>query len=288
MAKKSLGRSFGNLLPDDFDKSILLDKQDRIQKIKITDIRPNPKQPRTSFNTESIEELSQSIKTYGILQPLILTTLDGEEGKYEIVAGERRFKAAKKAGLHEVPALVRSHKELEKLEIGLVENVQRVDLSPLDQAVSIARLNEEFNVDVKEIAKRLGKAHTTIVNTLRLLQLPEKAREALQEQKISEGHARSILALKNQPELQDVLLSNIIKLGWSVRQAEKFVINQKNRGTEKKTAKKRQPVETKQSKVLSKKLGTRVIVNPSSKGGRIEISYKSKEDLSKIFKQLNK
>ncbi len=281
--KKSLGKEFGSLLPDDFDKSILLDKQDRIQKIKTSAIEASPSQPRTHFDPVSIEELSNSIKIHGILQPLILTAAGDTAGKFEIIAGERRFKAAKKAGLKEVPALVRSHKELERLEIGLVENVQRVDLSPLEQAISIARLNEEFNVDIKEIAKRLGKAHTTIVNIVRLLQLPPKARKALEEQKISEGHARAVLALRNYPDLQDQLVDNIVQLGWSVRKAEEFAIKQKkrpNKKTQRKTA------ETKQSKSLAKKLNTRVLVRQLSKGGKIEISYKSKEDLGRIFKKL--
>ncbi|HEX5798017.1 MAG TPA: ParB/RepB/Spo0J family partition protein [Candidatus Saccharimonadales bacterium] len=281
--KKSLGKGFGSLLPDDFDKSILLDKQDRIQKINISDIQAGPNQPRTHFDPASIDELSSSIKTYGILQPIILTPVDEKNYRYEIIAGERRFKAAKKAGLSEVPALIRSHKELEKLEIGLVENVQRVDLSPLEQAVSIARLNEEFNVDIKDVARRLGKAHTTIVNTVRLLQLPEKARKALAQQKISEGHARCVLALKDRPELQDELVDNIIQQGWSVRKAEEFVTKQKSHP---KKISRRKLAETKQSKFLAKKINARVLVRQLSKGGKIEISYKSKEDLARIFKKL--
>ncbi len=284
MVKNSgLGKGFGSLLPDDFDKSILLDKQDRIQKINISEIKVGSGQPRTRFDDDSIEGLSISIKAHGILQPLIVTASDNE-GKYEIVAGERRFRAAKKAGLKEVPALVRSHKELEKLEIGLVENVQRVDLSPLEQAISIARLNEEFNIEIKDIARRLGKAHTTIINTVRLLQLPEKGRKALEEQKISEGHARSVLALKDFPDLQDELVDNIIKQGWSVRRAEEFVIQQKKQPRRKSQ---KRLVETKQSKDLAKRLGTRVLVHRLSKGGKIEIDYKSKEDMARIFKKLN-
>ena len=281
--KSSLGKGFGSLLPEDFDKSILLDKQDRIQKIKISDIQAGPNQPRTHFDQDSIDGLSDSIKAHGILQPLIVTSLDRTGSKYEIVAGERRFRAAEKAGLKEVTVLVRSHKELEKLEIGLVENVQRVDLSPLEQAISIARLNEEFNIDIKDIAKRLGKAHSTIVNIVRLLQLPDKAREALEEQRISEGHARSVLALKDYPKLQDELVDNIIGLGWSVRKAEEFVIKQKQ-NPKKKTQKKF--IETKHSKSLANKLNTRVHIHQLSKGGKIEIDYKSKEDMARIFKKL--
>lgn len=285
MAEKNrLGRGLGSLLPDDFDKSILLDKHDRIQKIKLSAIQAGSGQPRTQFDPSSIEELAASIKNYGILQPLILTESEDSADKYEIVAGERRFRAAKKAGLRDIPALVRSHKELEKLEIGLVENVQRVDLSPLEQAISIARLNEEFNIDIKEIAKRLGKAHSTVVNSVRLLQLPEKGRKALEAQKISEGHARAVLALKGSPALQDELVDNIIQLGWSVRKAEEFVTQQKENPKRKAP---RKPIENKQSKSLSKKLGTRVLIRQSSKGGKIEISYTSKEQLKNILNRLD-
>ena len=161
--------------------------------------------------------------------------------------------------------------------------MQRVDLSPLEQAISIARLNEEFNIDIKDIAKRLGKAHSTIANTVRLLQLPDKARKALVEQQISEGHARAVLALKDHPKLQDELVDNIIKLGWSVRKAEEFVISRKQAPNKKSP---RKPIETKQSKSLSEKLNTRVLVRRSSKGGKIEIDYTSKEDLKRIFKEL--
>lgn len=228
---RGLGKGFGSLLPDDFDQSVLLDKQDRIHKILIQDIKPDPKQPRRSFEEQAINELAESIKRYGILQPIVVTQTD--DG-YTIVAGERRWRAAQKAALSHVPALIRTIEELERLEIGLIENVQRVDLTPLEQALSIARLHEQFSMSHQEIAKRLGKAHTTIINTARLLQLPEAAREALSSGTISEGHGRSILALKGNEPLQNTLLENIIKNKWSVRQAEQFVQTQKGLKTAKK------------------------------------------------------
>ena len=224
--KPGLGKGFGSLLPDDFDKSILLDKQDRIQKISVDSIKPDPNQPRKHFDQQSLNELSLSIKNYGLLQPLVVTP-SGDN--FLIIAGERRFRAAKLAGLKSLPALVRSSEELERLEIGLVENVQRVDLSPLEQAISIAKLNEQFNITYPEIAKRLGKAHTTIVNIVRLLKLPKSAAEALNKNQISEGHARTILSLADNPDAQEKLLKLITSEGLSVRKAEQFVSEYKNK-----------------------------------------------------------
>lgn len=224
--KKGLGKGFGSLLPDDFDRSLLLDKKDRLHKVPLSEISPNPDQPRKHFDKVALDELASSIKTYGLLQPLVLSP-EGEG--YIIIAGERRFRAAKLAGLTEVSALVRSSEELERIEIGLVENVQREDLSPLEQAISIVRLHEQFNIEYKDIAARLGKAYSTITNIIRLLQLPEKARKALETKQISEGHARTILSLKDSPKLQDELLEGIISKGWSVRAAERFVSEAKHR-----------------------------------------------------------
>ncbi|HEX5796932.1 MAG TPA: ParB/RepB/Spo0J family partition protein [Candidatus Saccharimonadales bacterium] len=281
---KGLGKGFGSLLPDDFDQSILLDKEERINKIKLTRIKANPNQPRRHFDEGSLNELAASIKTYGLLQPLVLSP---EGDGYVIIAGERRFRAAKIAGLSELPALIRSSEELERIEIGLVENVQREDLSPLEQAVSIVRLHEEFNVDYRDVAVRLGKAYSTITNIVRLLQLPENARKALEQNKISEGHARTILSLKDSPRLQDELLAGIIKKGWSVRAAEKFVSEAKQRegvGTKTKLVVGKQYLD--RSRDLAKKLSAEVNIKPLRYGGRIEISYKSEKELDKILNGL--
>jgi ParB family chromosome partitioning protein len=278
---KGLGKGFGSLLPDDFDSSILLEKEERVNKIPLGEIRLNPDQPRKHFDEKSLEELAASIKTYGLLQPLVLSP---EGGGYIIIAGERRFRAAKMAGLKEITALIRSSKELERIEIGLVENVQREDLSPLEQAVSILRLHEQFNMEYKDIAGRLGKALSTVTNIVRLLQLPENARKALQDKKISEGHARSILALKDSPALQDELLRGIINKGWSVRAAERFVSEAKHRegvGKKTKLVVGKQYVE--RSRDLAKKLSADVSIRPLKNGGRIEITYKSEKDLAKIL-----
>ncbi len=282
---KALGRGFGSLLPDDFDKTILLDKKDRINKIAISDIRINPEQPRKYFDKEALDELSESIKTYGLLQPIVLSP--EKDGSYVIIAGERRYRAAKQAGLKELSAIVRSSEDLEKIEIALVENVQREDLSPMEQAISIAKLHEQFNMEYKDIAKRLGKAHSTITNTARLLQLPEKARKALEDKKISEGHARTILSLKDRPQLQEVLLKNIIEKGWSVRAAERFAADTKEKegvGTKTKLVVSKKYVD--ESKNLAKRLSVPVSIKPLRYGGRIEISYKSEKELDNILKNL--
>lgn len=284
---KGLGKGFGSLLPNDFDQSILLDKHDRVQKIQLEDIEADPGQPRRIFNEELIDELAQSIKRYGVLQPIVVTEKDGA---YNIVAGERRFRAAKKAGLTHIPVLVRSLEELEKLEISLVENVQRVDLNPVEQAVSILRLHEQFNISYQEIAQRLGKAHTTIVNIVRLLQLPEFARKALSEGKISEGHARAILALKDET-LQETLLRNIEHNNWSVRRAEQFVAENKELGNPPKTAVRTKEFEEAQnlSKDLSKKLGFKVKISPAANGaGKIALNFTSKQQLDEFITYLKK
>lgn len=280
MAKnKGLGKGFGSLLPDDFDSSVILDKKDRVRSLPLQDIKPNPNQPRKHFDAAGISELSDSIKRYGILQPLVVTP--AREG-YEIIAGERRWRASQKAGLSHVPALVRSSEELERLEIGLVENVQRVDLSPLEQAASIARLHEEFNLSYEEIAQKLGKAHTTIVNMARLLQLPERAKTALSEGKISEGHARTVLALKNQTKLQNDLLKKIISNKLSVRQAEQFVQAQKKVAGGKTRAAK--PAETLEN--VSEHLGAPATIRRGRKGGAISIAFGSEEELKRIVKKI--
>lgn len=277
-----LGKGFGSLLPDDFDKSLLLDKKDRVQKISIKKIKTDPNQPRKHFDEDSLSQLSQSIKTYGILQPIVVMP---EDDNFVIIAGERRYRAAKMAGLEFVPVLSRSSEELERLEIGLVENVQRVDLSPLEQAVSIAKLNEQFNLSYQEIGKRLGKANTTITNIVRLLKLPKNATEALRQAKISEGHARTILSLAGDEVAQQKLLDQIIKNAWSVRKAEEYVLNYKNSKKEKVSAA-HKDTENKLAQKLSKKLNTKVVIKESKKSGEIKISFKDQGQLNNILQQL--
>ena len=192
----------------------------------------------------------------------------------------------KLAGLKTVPALIRSSQELEQLEIALIENVQRVDLSPLEQAVSIERLHEQFSLSYEAIAKRLGKAHSTVNNTVRLLRLPEAARQALAAGKISEGHARAILALKGDDERQTYLLETIISQGWSVRQAERFVTSVKAGTKDVKKTHEHVATETPATKQLSKKLGYPVITRRTAKGGKLEISLQNRRRTRKNYPRL--
>lgn len=281
-----LGRGLDSLIPNNFDASLLVDKSERVQNLFIKDIRPNPDQPRRHFDTQALEELSQSIKRFGILQPLIVTP--GKDGEYLLVAGERRWRASQLVGLDKVPAIVRAEKELEQLEISLIENVQRVDLSPLEQAISIERLHQQFNMSYNDVSTRLGKAATTINNIVRLLQLPEDARAALQEGKITEGHARAILALKGQANQQKALLEHIVKEGWSVRQAEQFVQTQKRGIIDTAAVKKQMAVENEETKSVAKRLHTKVTIKRTAKGGKIEIHFKTDDDLDRLIGQLGK
>ena len=283
--KRGLGRGFETLLPQTFDKTLLLPNDDeRIQKLALGDVVADEHQPRRHFDANALQELAGSIKEHGIILPLVVRSLGNK--KYQIVAGERRWRAAKLAGLKTVPAIVRSLKELQQLEIALVENVQRVDLSPLEQAVSLHRLHDQFSVAYEVIAKRLGKAPSTINNMVRLLQLPADAQVALASHKITEGHARAILALKGQDSAQTNLLKQIVDQGWSVRQAERYVASLKAGVKEPAAVRARVETETPATRALAKHLGAPVHLKRTAKGGRLEITFTSDDELHKILAQL--
>jgi len=278
--KRGLGRGFNALISEDFDKSLLLSADDRIENLSPDKLQPNPNQPRKHFDQAALQELADSIKRHGIVQPLVATP----NGKnYLIIAGERRWRAAQLAKLTSVPVIVRQRQELEQLEIALIENVQRVDLSPLEQALSIERLHQQFNLSYDEIAQRLGKATSTVNNIVRLLRLPEAARQALAGAKISEGHARAILALKDDPTRQTYLLQTITQQGWSVRQAERFVLSVKAGHTEPKRAHARADTETPATKALSRKLHAPVHIRRTAKGGKLEITFSSDAELDRLI-----
>lgn len=285
-APRGLGRGFGALIPQDFDASILVREDERVQKISINAIVPRADQPRHHFDEGALQELADSIRAHGVLLPLVVTAV--EEGKYQIIAGERRWRAAKLAELAALPAIVRTLKELEQLEIALVENVQRVDLAPIEQAISIERLHQQFALSYEDIAKRLGKAPSTVVNIVRLLQLPPAAREALEKGGITEGHARAILALKDYPDKQGVLLENIERHAWSVRQAERFVTGVKAGVKDDAAAKQRVSLETPATKLLSQRFKTPVFIRRTARGGRVEITFKSDKELERITRLLNR
>lgn len=280
--KPALGRGFEVLMPTGFDKALLDNQGERVQNLLITTVFPNPDQPRRFFDDLALEQLADSIKQYGILQPLIVSTTNTPD-RYIIVAGERRYRASMLAGLKNIPAIVRTSKELEQLEIALVENIQRVDLSPLETAASIHRLHDLFSQSYDDIAKRLGKAPSTVNNIVRLLQLSPAAQQALREQKISEGHARSILALKDFPAEQEELLSLTQKRGWSVRQAEQFVVATKDGAKDSVAAQKRTKASNPATEALSKSLKRPVSIKHMAKGGRLEIGFTTPQDLEKLL-----
>lgn len=281
--KMGLGRGFDSLIPQDFNKDLLFEDRSKIKQLLVTQIHPNPDQPRQHFDAQALEQLAKSLKQYGVIQPLVVVV---DKDGYSIIAGERRWRAAQIAGLKEVPVVIRTAKELERLEIAIVENVQRVDLSPLEQAVSIERLHQQFNMTYDAIADRLGKAASTVNNMVRLLQLPETARTALHEKQISEGHARAILALKNDAQKQQELLDLIIKNDWSVRQAERFVTSVKEGFKDKTATTQRMQTETPETKKLSKRVGAPVHIRRSAKGGKLEIGFKTDDQLEQIMKLL--
>ncbi len=286
MAKKiSLGKGMEALIPTDLDASILGEDLHRIQKIPITDIVPNVGQPRRQFDKDELSGLALSIKKHGVLQPIIVVRQSGGKG-YVVVAGERRWRAASEAGLSHMPAIVRSLQELEQIELSIIENIQRVDLSPLEQAMAVYKLQHQLSMTLEQIAEKLGKAPSTLSNISRLLQLPEAARQALQEAKINEGHARAILALKGQSNKQAELLSCILNNRWTVRQAEQFVVAAK-RGASLVEAKSRTTSETQLTKDLAKKLQRDVQVRHTAKGGQLIIHFENEADLVKLAGQLD-
>lgn len=283
MAKTALGKGLEGLIPTGFDIANVAEPGESIKHLNINDIEPNPDQPRKHFDEQSLQELAKSIKEHGVLQPLIVTP-KSSNGKYRIIAGERRFRASQLASLNKIPAIIRDHKELEELEIALVENVQRVDLSPLETAISIVKLRDQFSLTPKQIADKLGKAETTVSNIIRLLQLPKQAIEALQNNSISEGHARAILALKNDPKKQIILLKMITESNISVRDAEEYVRLQK-KNIEQKSSSNNKNI----SPLLNgfKKRGLSFKIQEKKNGGNIIINYKNESELEKILNLFN-
>lgn len=288
--QSGLGRGFESLIPTDvldetFDPTARNEQTSELRQIKRTDITADPDQPRRHFDDEALEELAASIREHGIIQPIVVTPLS--DGRYQVVAGERRWRAAKIAKLDKIPAIVRTLSEQHKLELALIENLQRRDLNPLETATAYLKLHTQFNMTYEDIGHRVGgKAVSTISNILRLLHLPADAKQALVEGKISEGHARQILALDNETAQAD-LLNLIVKEGWSVRKAEQYVVGYK-RG-EKENVKAENAIkntrqETLFTRALSERLKLPVVQKSTAKGGQIIISYSSDEELESLQK----
>ena len=221
--KNTFGKGLESLVPKKSEKAkeTSKTKQEPIFYIEIERIGPNPYQPRKNFDQDGLKALADSIKEHGILQPMLVSRLEREGGQveYQLVAGERRLLAAKMVGLTQVPIIVREPTEKEKLEVSLIENVQRLDLGPLEKAQAYKRLQQEFNFLQKDIAKMVGKSREAVANTIRLLDLPDQIKQALSEEKISEGHARAMLAVEN-PQKQKTLFVRTLRNGLNVREVE--------------------------------------------------------------------
>ncbi len=247
-------------------------------------IIPNPMQPRERMPEENLLELAQSIKEHGILQPLIVTH-DEMTGQYTLIAGERRLRAAKIAGLDSVPVIVRTATNRERLELALIENVQRSDLSPLETAEAFRQLAEEFKLSHDEIAARVGKSRVAVTNTLRLLKLPAQVQEALAEGKITEGHARALLAL-NSTQSQLAVLQTILNQDLNVRQVEELVRKYSGQKPEKPAEKPADPEIKAIEERLQDYLGTKVSLRHGAKGGTLTIHYYSDEELTDLLSQI--
>lgn len=281
MARRGLGKGLGALIPEDEQPST----GSSALQIPIHQIKPNPEQPRMEMNAEGLEDLAASIREHGIIQPLILTRDNGEE-HFTLIAGERRLRAAEMAGLETVPAIVREASDQERLEIALIENIQRENLTPLESAEAYQRLNDEFGLQQDEIAERVGKSRAAVTNTIRLLKLPEEAKKALNDGKISEGHARAILGLSN-PQAQTAAVQSVVRNELNVRQTEELV--RKLSGIKPKTEPKKNP-KSPEVRALEEELrsglGTKVSLKPSGKGGTLTIHYYSAEELDALVDQI--
>lgn len=276
--KSGLGRGLDALIPSGETTSA------GVTYVPVTMIISNPRQPRSRFDEEELSELASSIKEHGVLQPIIVS-YDDSSSRYILIAGERRWMAAQRAGLDSIPALLRDVNDQQRVELALIENVQRADLSPLEAAEAYHQLSEEFSLSHEEISTRVGKSRTTITNTLRLLKLPHEVKLALAENKITEGHARALLSLNNSLA-QTAALQTILNKDLTVRQTEQLV--RKMSGEKPALIPKPSPAPEILSleEQLRSRLGTRVKVNPRKKGGSIVIHYFSNEELNSLLNLL--
>lgn len=277
---RGLGRGFDSLIPNhiepEFDPAPV--DESGIAKLDVALIDPNPNQPRDTFDPQELDALAASIKEHGVLQPVVVRKVDQ---RYELIAGERRLRAVKNLKLNTIPAIVRSFDEQQSLELALIENIQREQLNPVETAAAYEKLISQFNLAIKEVAKRVGRDQSTIKNTLRLLKLPTEAKRALADNTITEGHARSILSLSNQSDQME-LLNQITSHNWTVRQAEEFARDTKtNRPSPTQVT-----GENSSTKELSNALDTKVQIQRRAKGGRLMIHYEDDDDLERIVGKL--
>jgi ParB family chromosome partitioning protein len=252
-----------------------------VHEISIDQIVPNPHQPRSEINPDELKDLADSIREHGIIQPIIL--MPGQDSNhYTLIAGERRLRAAKIAGLTYVPAIIRNASDQEQLELALIENVQRTDLSPLETAEAYRQLSDDFNLSHEVIAKRVGKSRVSVTNTIRLLKLPDVIKNALANSIISEGHARALLAL-NSPQAQLAVLETVLKFEYSVRQTEELVRKYGGERKKKSAKKPEEPEIIALEEKIRNQIGMRVNLDHHGDKGKIIIHYYSNEELNQFI-----
>jgi ParB family chromosome partitioning protein len=292
--RRGLGRGFDSLIPtaiveEEFDVTAEVDdkghRTGEMVKLVAPDlVDPNPHQPRQDFNSEALEALAASIRVHGILQPLVGSQ---KGGRYELIAGERRLRAAKIAGLDAVPIILRSFDEQEKLELALIENLQRAELNPIETATAYRKLNDQFNLSPSQIGEKVGMAGSTVSNTMRLLNLPLQAKRALVEGVITEGHARVLLTF-DESDKQLEMLHMMIRKKWNVRQAEEFARGWRGEKGSKMLAQARINAVSQLTKDLGSYLGAKVTQMKTAKGGKLIIEYYSEEELERIYKAIRR
>ena len=293
--KKGLGKGLDSLIPDNKSmKSVTSEKtveskedaaaKSGVQVMKINEVEPNRDQPRKNFDEDALLELSDSIKQFGVLQPLLVRK---RKDYYEIIAGERRWRAAKLAGVKEVPVIEKEYTDQEILEIGLIENIQRENLNPIEEAMAYKRLLKEFNLKQDEVAERVSKSRTAVTNSMRLLKLNDRVQQMIIDDMISTGHARALLAIEDE-EQKYMLANKIFDEKLSVRETEKLVKALKNpKKEEKKPEVENQFVYTNLEEQMKSLIGTKVSVHAKANGkGKIEIEYYSQDDLERIYELL--
>ena len=292
MIKKGLGKGLGALIKDENltsinDNNFMEDNNfnNKIIEMDINKIQPDKSQPRKSFKDETLEELALSIKNVGIISPIIVK----KKGEfYEIISGERRFRAAKKLKLKKIPIIIKEYDDLQSLEVALIENIQRENLNPIEEALTYKTFQDKFNLNQEQIAEKVGKNRTTIANSMRLLKLDNRVQTFVIELRLSQGHARALLPIEDM-DIQFELAEKIIEEQYSVRQTEELVKKLLEQKTEEKKSKNIEDDEYKKqlymdiSKQLNQILGTKVNIKDNKNKGKIEIEYYSKEELDRLF-----
>ncbi len=277
--KSGLGRGLDALIPG----GEFVTAERGISHVPVDSISPNPRQPRQDFRAEELEELTDSIREHGVIQPLIVTP-SNQADRYTLIAGERRLQAARMAGLASVPVIVRDATDQQRLELALIENIQRADLNPLEEAEAYRQLYEDFSLSHEDISRRVGKSRVAVTNTMRLLRLADSVKNALIEDQISVGHARALLALST-PEAQSAALKTVISQDLTVRKTEDLV---RKLSGEKKASLKTVPLPeiTELEERLRTSLGTKVTLRSGKKGGSLTIHYYSNEELDALLGRL--